>query len=235
MDIKKIKSEGKEAFKRNYWNCVLVAFIMSLLTAGAGAASAGRTQNAGDAGTAAQQQALQELESLPQEAVAVAAASVFAVLMVFIIIGIVLKIFVFNPLKVGGYRFFKKNNIEEGVKAGALGEGFGNYGHIFATLFLSDLFFALWSMLFIIPGLIKAYSYRLVPYLVKDEPGLSATETITRSRELMDGHKMEAFLLDLSFIGWILLGVVTFGLVDVFWTDPYLESSRARFYLELTK
>lgn len=235
MDIKKIKEEGKVAFKRNYWNCVLVAFIMSLLMAGTGAASAGRMKDAGNAGTAAQQQALNELDSLPKAAVVVAAASVFAVLTVIIIIGFILRILVFNPLKVGGYRFFKKNNAEEGVKAGVIGEGFGNYGHIFATLFLRDLFLALWFMIFTIPGMIKTYSYRLVPYIIKDEPELSATEAITRSRELMNGHKMEAFIMDLSFIGWILLGALTCGLVDVFWTKPYYESACARFYLELTK
>lgn len=90
-----------------------------------------------------------------------------------------------------------------------------------------------WSLLFCIPGIIKMYSYMLVPYLIKDNPELSATETITRSRELMNGHKWEAFVMDLSFIGWYLLGAISLGLVNTFWTNPYHESARARFYLEL--
>ncbi|MBR1628641.1 MAG: DUF975 family protein [Lachnospiraceae bacterium] len=85
----------------------------------------------------------------------------------------------------------------------------------------------------VVPGIVKAYSYMLVPYLIKDNPELSATEIIARSRELMRGHKWEAFVMDLSFIGWFLLGVITGNLVNIFWTNPYHESARAVFYLNL--
>ena len=73
----------------------------------------------------------------------------------------------------------------------------------------------------------------MVPYIIKDNPELSATEAITRSREMMNGHKMEAFLMDLSFIGWYILGGLTFDLVNIFWTQPYHQSARAKFYTEL--
>ena len=97
-------------------------------------------------------------------------------------------------------------------------------------MFLTNLFTALWSMLFLIPGIIKAYSYQMVPYILKDHPELSATETITLSRKMMDGNKWKAFLLDLSFIGWLVLGVLTFGLVLVFYTAPYMYSTDAALY-----
>ena len=88
-------------------------------------------------------------------------------------------------------------------------------------------------MLLFIPGIIKSYSYRLVPYIIKDNPELSATEAITRSRQLMDGHKLDAFLLDLSFIGWYILGFITANLVNIFWTMPYHYNANAEFYLDL--
>ncbi len=231
MDIKKIKDNGKQAFKRNYWQCVLVALIMGLLTAGTAVSSANSAQSTG---SASQQELTNAIKTLtPEEQMAIAGA-VMAAIWLKIIVGLVMRIFVFNPIEVGGYRFFKKNNLESTVRAGAIKEGFGNYGHTFATLFLRDLFLAFWFILLFIPGIVKSYSYRLVPYLVKDEPELSAIGVISRSRELMNGHKLEAFLMDISFIGWFLLGVLTLGIVDVFWTDPYYESAKANFYLELT-
>ena len=79
------------------------------------------------------------------------------------------------------------------------------------------------------------YSYRMVPYIIKDNPELSATEVITRSREMMNGNKWRAFLLDLSFIGWILLCVITLGIAAFFWVGPYMSSTDAALYLELKK
>ena len=149
------------------------------------------------------------------------------------VISIVLKVFVFNPLKVGCYRFFLKNTDDASTSLGVIKEGFGGYGRVFATLFLTDLFTFLWSLLLIIPGIIKAYSYRLVPYIIKDHPELSAMEVIRKSKELMKGNKWKAFLLDLTFIGWFLLGAITLGLVNVFWTNPYSESANAVFYKDL--
>lgn len=231
MDVKAMKESGKQAFKANYWRCVLVAFLISLLTIGT-TASAGK--NANDArNEQAEQDVANALLALSPDQLAALVGAVVGGFLVICLVSFLLKVFLFNPLQVGGYRFFRKNAKETGVPAGVVKEGFGGYGHTFVTLFLRDFFLALWSLLFVIPGIVKSYSYMLVPYLIKDQPELSATEAIRRSRELMNGHKMEAFLLDLSFIGWYLLGVITFDLVNIFWTEPYRQCSRARFYLKL--
>ena len=111
--------------------------------------------------------------------------------------------------------------------------GFKNYMHTFVTLFLNDLFLTLWTMLLIVPGIIKSYSYRMVPYILADEPDLSPTDTITRSRQMMDGHKWHAFCYDISFIGWFLLTIITCGIVGLFWYGPYKNSSDAALYLAL--
>ena len=230
MDIKSIKNEGKNAFKANYWRCVLVAFIMGLLVTG-GAAASGR--GIGGTGEDANVQGLTDaVNSLTAAQQAAFAGIALGTIGVIVIISILLRVFLFNPLEFGGYRFFKKNLSNPGTGVGTMAEGFGNYGHTFMTLFLRDLFLCLWSILFVIPGIVKSYSYMLVPYLIKDNPELSATEAITRSREMMNGHKWEAFVLDLSFIGWFLLGAVTADLVNIFWTQPYHKSARARFYME---
>ena len=232
MNIQEIKRFGKEAFKANYWRCVLVAFLLSLLTMGTAASSRSNASNAGAQASQDFTSAFNALSSGEQMAFVGVILGASAVI---ILVALLLRIFLFNPLQVGGYRFFRKNLTNEKTAVGTVAEGFGQYGHTFLTLFLRDLFLFLWSLLLFIPGIVKAYSYMLVPYLLKDEPNLSATETITRSKELMNGHKWDAFMMDLSFIGWFLLGLITLNLVNIFWTNPYHESARAKFYSELLR
>lgn len=234
MSIRGLKEKAKTAFKANYWRCVLVAFIMGLLTAGTGASSGKNIQNANHVQAGEGQELVNILSALTEEEKGVLVGVILGGTAIIMVVSFLLKVFLFNPIGVGGCRFFKRNAVEADVRAGVIMEGFGRYGHTFLTLFLRDLFIALWSVLFVIPGIIKMYSYRLTPYLIKDEPELSATETITRSRKLMKGHKWEAFVLDLSFIGWYILGALTMGIVHFFWTAPYHESAKAEFYLELT-
>ena len=104
-----------------------------------------------------------------------------------------------------------------------------NFGTKFVGTLLVSLFTALWTLLFIIPGIVKGYSYAMTNYILLDRPELSATEAITESRKMMDGHKMELFVLDLSFIGWVLLSIVTFGIAFLY-VEPYMLATRAAFY-----
>lgn len=229
MTIREIKAIGKKIFRGNYWNSVIAAFLLVLLVGGAtasGATGAGETVNGTGAGG---QDLSSAVASLPKEAVT-ALISVFAVIGVG---GLLLKIFVFNPLQVGCYRFFNKNARDTSATLSAIKEGFGGYGRTLITLLLTNLFTFLWGLLFIIPGIIKSYSYRLVPYILRDEPDLSPTQVIRRSREMMRGNKWKAFVLDLSFIGWYLLSILTAGLLNVFWTEPYRANAGAVFYNDL--
>ena len=100
------------------------------------------------------------------------------------------------------------------------------------TLFVSYLFLILWSFT-IIGGFIKYYSYYAVPYIVAENPGIGTLEAITLSRRMMDGHKKEAFLFDLSYIGWIILGIVTLGLSDLFYGLPYRMAGHSEYYVWL--
>ncbi|MGI6005909.1 MAG: DUF975 family protein [Ruminococcus sp.] len=102
------------------------------------------------------------------------------------------------------------------------------------VLFVEWIFRFLWSLT-VIGGIIKHYSYFLVPYIVAENPNMTAREAITLSRRMMKGHKWECFMLDLSFVGWYLLGFVTFGLTDVLYTSPYRAAAFCEYYVRLRK
>ena len=103
----------------------------------------------------------------------------------------------------------------------------------FKLTFLMGLYTFLWSLLLYIPGIIKAISYSQAIFIMAEDPTIGANEAITRSRELMDGHKMEYFLLQLSFLGWIILGWFTLGILYI-WLVPYMQAANANFYRSLT-
>ena len=98
--------------------------------------------------------------------------------------------------------------------------------------FLSMLFISLWSLLFVIPGLVKSYSYSMAFYIRYDDPSKGWRACIDESRAMMDGYKMKLFMLDLSFIGWYLLGMLAFG-IGVLFVEPYHQMARANFYESL--
>ena len=107
--------------------------------------------------------------------------------------------------------------------------GFSNFGTTCVVGILQTIFLSLWSLLFIIPGIVKTYSYSMTYYVLHDNPNLSASEAITESRRMMNGYKGKLFCLDLSFIGWFLLSALTLGLLG-FYVLPYYNAARARFY-----
>jgi uncharacterized membrane protein len=97
---------------------------------------------------------------------------------------------------------------------------------------IKNVFIMLWTFLLVIPGIIKAYSYAMSEYIYNDNEELNYTQAITESRQLMNGHKLELFILDLSFVGWYILGIFTLGILWL-WVAPYHFQSRYNFYLEL--
>ena len=98
-----------------------------------------------------------------------------------------------------------------------------------AVYLLQGIFTFLWGLLFVIPGIIKGYSYALSMYILRDHPEMEALEVIDTSRAMMDGNKWRLFCLDLSFIGWYLLCAVTFGIAGLY-VGPYVQCARAQFY-----
>lgn len=135
------------------------------------------------------------------------------------------------PLSWGLTVSLLRNHREESVDLENLFDGFrgGRYTRVFCALFLVHLFTFLWTLLLIIPGIMKAFSYALTPYILLDEPELTARQAIARSCEIMQGRRWKLFCLSLSFIGWGILSLLTFG-IGFLWLAPYMNASIAAFY-----
>ena len=109
---------------------------------------------------------------------------------------------------------------------------FKDYGRILSTVLLMLLYIVAWMMLLVVPGIIKGYSYAMTNYILLDNPEMRNNGAIELSMKMMEGNKMKLFLLDLSFIGWILLSILTCG-IGFLWLQPYMMSARAAFYEDL--
>lgn len=149
------------------------------------------------------------------------------------IVGFLLKQLVFGPLEIGCRNFFTRNS-EDPAELSTLERGFKpSYGRNVGGMFLRDLFIFLWSLLLVIPGIVKTYSYRMVPYILADNPDITGMEAITLSRQMMNGHKWQTFVLDLSFLGWYILSAFTLGILGIFYVNPYKAGTDAELYQAL--
>lgn len=133
------------------------------------------------------------------------------------------------PLTFGYDTIFLRNLRGEPVGVEHMFDGFRDYGRIFVTLLWQNILITLWTLLLIVPGIVKALAYALTPYILLDNPKLSTVEAIHLSREMMFGYKAKLFLLLLSFIGWGILCIFT-CCIGYLWLIPYIQSSMAAFY-----
>lgn len=150
------------------------------------------------------------------------------------ILGILFVIFVKNIFEVGTHRFYMENRERRAdVRSVLYGFKNGGYGNTVLALFLRDLYIALWSLLLVIPGIIKSYEYRMVPYILSENPNMPQKRAFEISRQMMDGQKMDTFILDLSFIGWNILSGLTCGVLGIFYVKPYYLATFAELYAVL--
>lgn len=209
-----LKEKGKAAFRQNYWKCVVVALI-AVVILGTTLTVRGGT---GETHTYDHGFSFRYYSTMTGAAV---------------LCFTVLHIFVFNVLSVGCSKFFLRN-AEGRATLDQVLDGFrDSFGRNVVTMFLMKLYVALWSLLLVIPGIVKAYSYMLVPYILADSPEMPRREALQLSETLMVGNKMGAFLLDLSFIGWHILSAMTCGILGVFYVNPYIEATKAELYRAL--
>ena len=214
-----LKMRGNMAFKKNYVSAVVVALLMGIFGTVSGESSARRVSENSD------------IYSGNIFNVGMITGLLAGIATVVILIVLVAKVFVGNLLKMGGYRFFILNQTAQpGI--GTLLDGFrsGHYVNIVLTMFLRDLFTTLWSLLLVVPGIVKHYEYLMVPYIIAENPAMDYKEAFQISKQMMDGEKMEAFIMDLSFLGWYLLSAVTCGLLAIFYVNPYVQASFAEMY-----
>ena len=144
------------------------------------------------------------------------------------LLGIILVI---GPFLVGYVNSFKKLLVEgdDRITANSFREGFKPYWRSVWAYLFRGILITLWSLLLIIPGIIKSLSYAMTMYIVKDHPELTVNEAIDLSKDMMYGHKYDLFYLYISFIGWYLLSILTLG-IGTFWLMPYIQTAQASFY-----
>lgn len=145
-------------------------------------------------------------------------------------VGAIATLFVIPPIYLGLFIVLLNVTYGEKVEVGTL---FAPFSNCFGTSIIANLLVGIytlgWTLLFIIPGLVKQYSYAMTFYILAENPNMTANEAITESRQIMNGHKLELFVLHLSFIPWILLGCITFGIAYVY-VLPYMNLTITNFY-----
>ena len=218
-----LKSTARQILQKNYWSGVLVTLILSIVI---GNFSFGTSVNFNDVtdyitntGNSiltdnsymeyTDQSANLQFNILRTRLLGIIKNISYTQISMVLILGIIiflaglaLAFLVFAQLEVGCKRWLIKNRTVN-PQFSEMTEGFRNgYLNIAKTMFLKSLYTSLWSLLFIIPGIVKMYEYRMIPYLLAENPNMSSSEAFRRSRQMMMGNKMNAFVLDLSFIGW---------------------------------
>lgn len=145
-----------------------------------------------------------------------------------------LAVFVVYPMGVGYYNAHRKFLLDgdDNFTANSFRIAFGRWIRNVGGIFLMGLFIFLWTLLFIIPGLVKAFAYAMTPFILVDKPEIGVNEAIDLSQKMMKGHKFELFYFSMSFFGWILLSCLTLG-IGLLWLMPYMCTAMAAWYEDL--
>lgn len=232
-----LKSRALVAFKANYWSCVLVAFLISLVTGGtANSFNFTKKWNSGSYNNEYSDTAYMTKELLRDMSsyILPIILGVVLVTVIGIAISILLQSFVFDFIQIGGAGFFLNNRHGKAqVKDILAAFNTGYYKKNANILLKKNISVFLWSLLFIIPGIIKSLEYSMIPYILAEYPDLDSEQVFALSKQLTDGRKWTIFLFNLSFILWYLLGGITLGLAIIFWVAPYVNAANAELYAQI--
>lgn len=226
-----LKLRAKAVLRVSYWKALLAALVLGIVS---GTSNAEYRVSSQDMDRAADHIA----DSILNNDQLVQLLRVFMPILITasvlaLVVGFALRLLVFHPLDVGGRRYFLES-AQYRFQLGNLGFGFmgGGYWNVVVTMLYRAVLIFLWTLLLIIPGIVKSYAYRMVPYILADNPRIPYNRAVQMSNEMTKGHKMEMFVLDLSFIGWILLGALACG-VGIIFVQPYVQATEAELYLTL--
>jgi uncharacterized membrane protein len=223
-----LKDRAKMVLKGNYWKAFLISLVIAFSMGGSGGSG-------GRAGASRDFYGYDRYEfgSFDVAAILSLLAIILGALALAIVIGIAIKVLLLNPLQVGGRRYFIQSaQYFDNRNCFRFAFDGYNWKGIIGTMFLKDLYVFLWTLLLIIPGIIKSYAYSMVPYILADNPNIGAGRAIELSNNMTRGHKFNMFVLDLSFLGWYLLGALCLG-VGVLFVNPYNDATHAELYLTL--
>lgn len=213
MDASQLRLKARESLKGNYWPSVGAAFVASIF---------GALICSGSARSEFQWQ--QEFESLPQSIKEILIAIIAAMGTISLV-----KLILGGVIQVGYADYLLKQQDCEIRSVKDLFSKFDNFAQGFLQSFLRGLYIILWTLLLIIPGIVKSIAYSMTPFIMAENPEMTAKEAIRRSQELMKGHKRELFWFNFSFIGWEILAILTAGIGYIF-LYPYLNAAYAAFY-----
>ena len=223
---KELRIKAWESLKGKYWTAFWVALVLGTLYAlGANVVSFA--------------QKLAEIVGMVDPAemdrdMKIGALVLSGAALLFSVIGFLITIFVGYAAQVGLCNYFIRNTESKPSFANAFSGFKGKYRRNLGTLLLADIKVVLWSLLFVVPGIIKMFEYAMVPYILADDAEISCKEAFAKSKEMMRGNKWRLFKLNFSFFGWLLLSCLTLGVGTLF-LSPYMEAANAEFYAELKK
>lgn len=238
-----IKTYAKDFLRKHYWKAFLVVLVVTILSGGTGNSSNNKNQNHmpehmfGETinipGNFDSPSFITNLGSrITKSPLFFLGTGLHMLTLIFIAI---IMFTVGFAVEVGQARFFL-DGFKGDVNMRKLFSVFNKneYVSVVVTQFIRFIYNFLWFFVLIIPGIIKSYEYRFVPHILAEQPNLPSSEVITLSRNMTRGHKFDMFVLDLSFIGWYLLGLLAFGL-GVYFVNPYVQTTNARLYNILSK
>lgn len=209
-----VKQRAKVIMKRNYWKMFVVSLLATVLTGEGASVVNGVKDSVSDGMTPNVQGILLTIGS------------------VLGIVGILYVIFIGNVVRVGKNSYYIKNHDENP----ALGEIFsafkGNYINVVKIMFIMNIKIILWTLLFVIPGIVKELEYSMIPYILAEDPDISTSDAFARSKQMTTGQKMDLFVLGLSFIGWKILGAICCGVGTLF-VNPYVDATYTEVYYDL--
>lgn len=229
------RRSAREALNGKWRLAVLAGFIASLL----GATSSGSVDfsfNLGGIDTGISLDNLTDAITSDLQIGSNGFALIFGLLSIILIVTLVIVIVMFVISSVVGVGYSKFNLELVDKKSPSISNLFSYFPHwqtVALTEFLKGIYVFLWSLLFIIPGIIALYSYMMTPYILADNPELSASEAIEISKQMMRGNRWRLFCLEISFFGWSILCVLTLG-IGFLWLTPYMNAATAEFYREIS-
>lgn len=250
---KELKERAKGRIKLNYWKAVLAALVLTVIAGGSSGGAGGAAQeffsrdedsymgteltiHGGDIyeedGSWSDME--DELDHLDTFDTIMIASITVMILVICVVVALVIvlpvQILILNPLEVGINRFFLRN-LRDKAQVKEVCFSFDNgYLNAVKTIFFRDLYTFLWSLLLVIPGIIKAYEYQMIPYILAENPDMDSKAAFALSKEMMMGNKWKAFVLDLSFLGWYILNGITLGILGIFYLNPYKAQTNAALY-----
>lgn len=229
---KELKTRAKAVLKISYWKAFLVSLIVAFAggSSGFGPFNFGGSSGSGDGGNFqdfAGSSPESILEMLPFILIGIA-VFLFIMLLVF-----AFRVFLGYPLEVGGRRYFVQA-AQDNVDMNSLGYAFEKpkYFDIIKAMLWRGFINFLWYLLLIIPGIVKSYAYSMVPYILADNPKIGYRRALELSNDMTKGQKFAMFVLDLSFIGWYLLGMLAL-FIGIIFVMPYVNATKGELYLVL--